>query len=527
MTRIRKTTVSTVLCLTATLGVTALYGDDANGNGNGNGQGDTKIRRVLVLSIDGMHSLDFALWVKNNPSSAIAQLASQGITFSNASSTKPSDSIPSTAGIFTGGTPAVTGMWYDDAYNRSWFAPTNTTCTGTPGTTFSLKGDIDIDPLPVKPIATNEVVDPTKVPRQMVNGVCTPVLPHNMIRVNTVFEVVRGVHGLTAYSDKTASYDFLNGPSGKGIVDLYTPEIGTAILKDIGMTEAFDDLRLTSILNEIRGLNHSGATHVGVPMLFGMNFQAINAAKKDSLGGGYADDFSTPNSSLQGALQHTDASIGQIVAALQQQSLTNTTAIVLMAKHGESALDPSERFVELTSAIQGVLTPAGFPATVIPKITEKTTALIWLKNQSQTQAVASVLSLQANEQSLHIQQILSGDSLKLLFQDPLVDPATPDIIVIPENGTNYEPAASTALPAVQAEHGGFNENETHVPLLVVHSSLTPGQNRAPVTLTQIAPTILYLLGLDPSALQAVQLEGTSVLPGTGRANNGNGNSSDN
>src|SRR5258706_228521 len=90
---------------------------------------------------------------------------------------------------------------------------------------------------------------------------------------------------------------------------------------------------------------------------------------------------------------------------------------------------------------------------------------------------------------------------------------------------NYEPTTSTALPAVvQAEHGGFNENETHVPLLVVHSSLTPGVNRAPVTLSQIAPTILTLLGLDPSALQAVALEGTKTLPGVPtKQNNGLGN----
>jgi hypothetical protein len=29
---------------------------------------------------------------------------------------------------------------------------------------------------------------------------------------------------------------------------------------------------------------------------------------------------------------------------------------------------------------------------------------------------------------------------------------------------------------------------------------------------QVAPTILQLLGLDPTALQAVQMEGTPVLP---------------
>jgi hypothetical protein len=31
-------------------------------------------------------------------------------------------------------------------------------------------------------------------------------------------------------------------------------------------------------------------------------------------------------------------------------------------------------------------------------------------------------------------------------------------------------------------------------------------------MSQIAPTILQLLGLDPTALQAVQIEHTAVLP---------------
>jgi hypothetical protein len=34
-----------------------------------------------------------------------------------------------------------------------------------------------------------------------------------------------------------------------------------------------------------------------------------------------------------------------------------------------------------------------------------------------------------------------------------------------------------------------------------------------VETTQIAPTVLRLLGLDPSELKAVRIEGTSVLPG--------------
>jgi arylsulfatase A-like enzyme len=253
-------------------------------------------------------------------------------------------------------------------------------------------------------------------------------------------------------------------------------------------------------------------------VLFGMNFQALNAAKKDSLGGGYADDLGTPNAALADALAHTDASIGRMVTELSNQGLTLTTAIIITAKHGESSLDPSKRVITTTSAIQNVLTPAGFPPSSVVKLTEKTAALIWLTNQANTQGVAAVLTLKANESTLNIAQTLSGESLKLLFPDPLIDPATPDLIVVPNLGVNFEPTLSTALPAVQAEHGGLNENETHVPLLVVGGStngypITPGIIRAAVTTTQIAPTILELLNLDPNALQAVRLENVGVLAG--------------
>jgi hypothetical protein len=203
---------------------------------------------------------------------------------------------------------------------------------------------------------------------------------------------------------------------------------------------------------------------------------------------------------------------------LSNQGLLATTAIIITAKHGESSLDPSKRVIDTNSAIQDVLTPAGFPATSIAKLTEKTAALIWLTNQANTQGVAGILTLKDNEKSLNIAQTLSGESLKLLFPDPLVDPATPDIIVVPNLGVNFEPTLNTALPAVQAEHGGLNENETHVPLLVVGGStngnpINPGIIRAAVTTTQIAPTILELLNLDPNALQAVRLENVGVLAG--------------
>ena len=70
----------------------------------------SKIKHVLLISIDGMHSLDMQLYVKNNPASNLAQLMANAVNYTNAWSTANVDSIPATAGIFTGGTPAVTGL---------------------------------------------------------------------------------------------------------------------------------------------------------------------------------------------------------------------------------------------------------------------------------------------------------------------------------------------------------------------------------------------------------------------------------
>jgi hypothetical protein len=334
-----------------------------------------------------------------------------------------------------------------------------------------------------------------------------------MIRVNTVFEAVRAAHLHTAYSEKRPSYDFLNGPSGKGIEDLYTPEIAylnptaNATLASLVKTEAFDELRVVSVLNEINGKDHTGTKTLPVPALFGMNFQSVNAAKKDSPGA-YLDSLSTPTSNLTGALNYIDGALGRMVAALNAAGLSSTTAIIVTAKHGETALDPSHRQIVLTSVIPNIVTGVG--ATLLKKpVTQKSNAFIWLSDQSQTNAVVAALTLPANQTAAGIGQVLSGASLKLLYPDPLVDPAVPDIIVVANTGVNYEPTVgSTTL----AEHGGLGENDTHVPLIVSVPGYKPEIVLAPVTTTQIAPSILQMLRLDPSALDAVRLEGTNVLP---------------
>ena len=64
-----------------------------------------------------------------------------------------------------------------------------------------------------------------------------------------------------------------------------------------------------------------------------------------------------------------------------------------------------------------------------------------------------------------------------------------------------------------AEHGGFAPDDTHVLILVSNPELSPAVVSSPVETSQVAPTILKALGLNPRELQAVRKEGTQVLPG--------------
>ncbi len=59
----------------------------------------------------------------------------------------------------------------------------------------------------------------------------------------------------------------------------------------------------------------------------------------------------------------------------------------------------------------------------------------------------------------------------------------------------------------------MNTGDRHV-LMVVSGPGIRGQVESSfVETTQVAPTILSLLGLDPAALSAVRIEGTQTLPG--------------
>src|ERR1700693_1000728 len=149
------------------------------------------VQHVLLISVDGLHALDLANYVNSHQDSTLAALSRNGITYTNASTSSPSDSFPGLATLVTGGSPITAGLWYDVTYNRALSPPAYTTSlpiTGGPGLCPDVIGT---------PMAYDESIDfnltklngggginPHFLPRDPNNG-CKPVFPHEYLRVNT------------------------------------------------------------------------------------------------------------------------------------------------------------------------------------------------------------------------------------------------------------------------------------------------------------------------------------------------------
>jgi hypothetical protein len=534
--------------------------------------GSGNIKHVLLLSIDGMHAVDFyncANGIAGVNSGApycpnMAALSQTGVNYVNTESSKPSDSFPGMAALASGGTPKSTGLYYDVAYDRSLDAPAKTTGTGLAagpcaafaqptGTTTDNDQGVDLDdtmlnggavgaPLTEGGIAS---LDPLKLVRDPASG-CAPVYPWNFIRVNTIFGVIRAAGGYSAWIDKHPSYSFVGGPGGNGLDDYYAPEVSSNVVPLPGVKtvagascdpirdkvstsgwnssfasiQCYDAIKVYALLNQIAGLTHNGAPAV-VPSVFGMNFQAVYVGESVNeagvASGGYKNAAGLPSPKLLEEIEYVDTAIGMIVNALKNAGIYNNTLVIITAKHGESSIDPT-RYVA-----DGTGTPATILATnnMIPYsesplnttgigATEDDVSVLWLKKGASVKAAVALLESSAT--AIGLGEIYYGPSLAMNYNlgglEPGEDPRSPDIIVTPNVGVTY--SGSTSMIG---DHGGFAHDDTNVMLLVANPSLAPATVSATVTTRQVAPTILQALGLSPTLLQAVQQEGTPVLPG--------------
>jgi len=402
--------------------------------------------------------------------------------------------------LVTGGSPNSTGVWYEGAYVRS-LSPPGSNCK-TVGTEVTWGNGLDKNK---KLIDAGGGIDPAKLPLDPGKG-CIPVYPHSFLRVNTIFEATHFAGMRTAWIDKHPSYEMVSGPSGLGVDDLYTPEIGSAA-RDVKSQEAYDDVKVQAVLNEIGGQDHTGKVSVGVPALFGMAFQVFRFAQVIPTGG-YTDANGTPGATLLDAIEHTDQSIGKMVSALKARDLLDSTLIIITAKHAQAPMDRNKRRIIDDTIIPNLVNRFQSGLVALSYADGNLTS-IWLTDQSQAGKIAEMLNKPSNQLAAGIQKVLWGESLKLMFSDPMQDNRLPDIVVIPNFGNIYAPAGETNLSA----HNGFSEEDTHVALLLSNPGLSPRMIKTPVQTTQVAPTILQVLGIDPETLQAVRQEKTTVLPG--------------
>ena len=555
----RRFAAITALAISACATSLALADDD--------GHDRSHSRHVLLISIDGMHALDFQNCVANQTCPNLAALGATGIDYRRTSTSKPSDSFPGLMAIVTGGTPKLVGAYYDAAFDRVLAPPAADTGNGVlhgacsigqpNGTRTEYEEGVEFDQTKLNGGAPNAgltdggvaAIDPQKLPRDPFKG-CAPVYPWNFIRANTIFGVVHAAGGFTAWSDKHGVYAAVSGPTGTAVPsnvdDYYSPEVNSNPVPlpgvktatgldcskvninggdwtgDFDNIKCYDQLKVNAVLNWIDGKNHLGTANAVVPALFGMNFQAVSVGQKlieSGVKGGYTDAAGTPTPSMAGEIKFVDGAIGQFVSELKRNRLYDSTTIVITAKHGQSPID-THRFFPIPghSGANGtppskILGSAFLSDSQLNQIgpTEDDVSLLWLNpGTSTTDAVAL---LENNAAAAGIGQILYGPSLATAFNTPGLpseggDPRTPDIIVLPNVGVVY-----TGSTKKQAEHGGFALDDTNVMLLVSNPSLQARIVTTFVETTQVAPTVLKTLGLDPNKLDAVRKEGTASLPG--------------
>ena len=157
------------------------------------------------------------------------------------------------------------------------------------------------------------------------------------------------------------------------------------------------------------------------------------------------------------------------------------------------------------------------------QVTDDDVAFVWLNDQSQRDAAINLLTASTACPVIDpltkivlapTNLICAGNGGKVtdLSKAPekFGDPAkgrTPDIMVQPNPGVIY-----TTSTGRDMEHGGFAADDGHVALLVSNPALRKLTVNQHVETTQVAPSVIRALGLEPHLLDAVRKEGTAVLP---------------
>jgi hypothetical protein len=264
-----------------------------------------------------------------------------------------------------------------------------------------------------------------------------------------------------------------------------------------------------------------------------MNFQTISTAQKlpvsDGLAGGYNPD-GTPGPLLSRALDYMNAQVATFQNEIHMKGLDASTTIILSAKHGQSPQNLSTlRRVDDAKIIANINTawtalhPKAAPlvtlavdddAMLMSLSDRHANALAFAKNYLLTHNAPANLATDAKGvysatvKASGVTAVYTGSAADTLVRAANGDSHAPDLIGIAQPGVVY-----TGNVKKIAEHGGAAPADRDVALVVSGAGVSHQTvSTASVQTTQIAPSILQLLGLNPRALQAVQIEHTQVLP---------------
>ena len=176
---------------------------------------------VLSVSVDGIRRRGAAHSIHFIPQSALAKLAGHGVTYRATAQDAACHRTVS-------GSLADHGRFsaHDRRLVRRSLRPRPRATKGCkPGRGGKRRApDADYsEALDVKNGSMFTSIDPAQL--VVDPATCKPIYPHSLLRVNTIFEVVKAAGLRTAWSDKHPAYDLVNGPSGRASIDLFVPEI--------------------------------------------------------------------------------------------------------------------------------------------------------------------------------------------------------------------------------------------------------------------------------------------------------------
>jgi len=228
-------------------------------------------KHVVMIFVDGLRAdlLDPEL------APHIAALGRVGVRFANAEVGFPSDSMPGILGPLTGASPRVTGIPYDEYYDRHYKLAI-------------------------------EITETVTVPPGL--------KPHDLLRVPTIFDAARAKGLKTAFISKHAGYEILQGPSGHGLDRLELPEMA----EWKGPFKEYDAKNFELLTSWIA---KDGFDIVGLYAI------ETNYAMKDN---------GVAAAETRAAVADVDGQVGRLVDTLVAASRYDDTVFAVLGDHGDT-----------------------------------------------------------------------------------------------------------------------------------------------------------------------------------------------